>query len=64
VQQVVERVDYIGVVQQGWDTEESDIQVLKESNLDRIRKSTKYWEKMTREPHREIQEKWAKCEKN
>jgi hypothetical protein len=38
--------------------------VLNESNLDRIRKSTEYWEKMAQEPHREIQEKWARCEKN
>jgi hypothetical protein len=37
--------------------------VLKESSLDRIKKSTEYWEKMAREPHQEIQEKWAKCEK-
>jgi hypothetical protein len=38
--------------------------VLNESSLDRIRKLTEYWEKMTQEPHREIQEKWARCEKN
>jgi hypothetical protein len=64
VQQAVERVDYIGAVQQGRDKEEHDIRVLNESSLDRIRKSVEYWEKMAREPHREIQEKWAKCEKN
>jgi hypothetical protein len=38
--------------------------VLNESSLDHIKKSTEYWEKMAREPHREIQEKWARCEKN
>jgi hypothetical protein len=37
--------------------------VLKESSLDRIKKSEEYWERMAQEPHREIQEKWAKCEK-
>jgi hypothetical protein len=51
-QQIMERVDYIGAVQQGRDIEEHDIQVLKESNLDHIRKLTEYWEKMAREPHR------------
>jgi hypothetical protein len=39
-------------------------EVLNESSLDRIKKSVEYWEKMSREPHREIQEKWAKCEKH
>jgi len=63
-QQVVERVNYIGAVQQGRDKEEHDIRVLNESSLDRINKSTEYWEKMSREPHREIQAKWAKCEKH
>jgi hypothetical protein len=61
--QVVERVDYISSIQQGSDTEEHDIQVLKERSLDRIRKSGEYWEKISQEPHHEIQEKWAKCEK-
>jgi hypothetical protein len=47
-QQAMERVDYISAVQQGRDTEEHDIQVLKESSLDRIKKSAEYWEKMAR----------------
>jgi hypothetical protein len=38
--------------------------VLNESCLDRIKRSAEYWEKISREPHREIQEKWAKCEKH
>jgi hypothetical protein len=59
----VERVDYIGAFQQGRDKEEHDIWVLNERSLDRINKSAKYWDKMSREPHRKIQEKWAKCEK-
>jgi hypothetical protein len=58
-QQAMERVDYISVFQQGRDIEEHKIWVLKESSLDRIKKSTEYWEKMARE----MQEKWAKCEK-
>jgi hypothetical protein len=37
--------------------------VLKEISLDRVKKSIEYWEKMAREPHREIQEKWTKCDK-
>jgi hypothetical protein len=48
VQQAVERVDYIGVVQQGRDKEEHDIWLLNESSLDRINKSVEYWEKMSR----------------
>jgi hypothetical protein len=60
----VERVDYINAVQQGRDTEEHDIQVLKESSLDHINKLVEYWAKMALEPHREIQEKWAKWEKS
>jgi len=60
----VERVYYIGAIQQVQDIEEHDIRVLKERSLDRIRKSAEYSEKMAWEPHREIQEKWAKCDKN
>jgi hypothetical protein len=41
-QQVMERVNYIGVVQQGLDKEEHDIRVLNESSHDRIKKSVKY----------------------
>jgi hypothetical protein len=62
--QAMERIDYISAVQQGRDAEEHDIQVLRERNIDRIRKSTEYWVKMAQEPHREIQEKWAECEKS
>jgi hypothetical protein len=40
-QQAMERIDYISVVQKGRDTEEHDIWVLKESSIDRIRKSTR-----------------------
>jgi hypothetical protein len=29
-----------------------------------MRKSTKYWAKMTRDPHQEIQKQWAKCQKH
>jgi hypothetical protein len=50
-QQAMKRVDYIGVVQQGRDKEEHDIQVLNERSLDHINKSAEYWEKMSREPH-------------
>jgi hypothetical protein len=38
--------------------------VLKERSLDRIKKLIKYWAKISQEPHREIQEKWDKCEKH
>jgi hypothetical protein len=37
--------------------------VLKEIILDHIKKLTEYWAKMAWEPHWEISEKWAKCEK-
>jgi hypothetical protein len=63
-QQDVERIEYIGAVQQGRDKEEHDIRVLSESSLDRIKRSVEYWEKMSREPHQEIQGKWAKCERH
>jgi hypothetical protein len=39
------------------------IEVLRESNIDHIRKSIEYWVKMAQEPHREIQEKWVECKK-
>jgi hypothetical protein len=38
--QAVERIDYISTVQKGRDPKEHDIQVLRDSNMDRIRKST------------------------
>jgi hypothetical protein len=63
VQQSMERIDYISAVKKGQDIEENGIRVLRESNIDRIRKSVNYWLKMSQEPHQEIQEKWAKCEK-
>jgi hypothetical protein len=61
--QAVERIDYISVVQKGRDIEEHGIQVLRDSNIDRIRKSVEYWVKMAQEPQREIQEKWVDCER-
>jgi len=42
----MESVNYIVAVQQGRNTEEHNIQVLKESSLDHIRKSIEYWAKM------------------
>jgi hemerythrin len=47
-QQVMERVDYINAVQQGRDIEEHDILVLKESSLDRIKKSVNIGKKWLR----------------
>jgi hypothetical protein len=38
--------------------------VLSENNLERINRSVEYWAKMSREPHREIQGKWDKCERH
>jgi hypothetical protein len=38
--------------------------VLSENSLERIKISAEYWAKMSREPHREIQGKWAKCERH
>jgi hypothetical protein len=52
------------VVQQGRDAEEHDIRVLRDSSIDRIKKSAEYWVRMAQEPHREIQEKWVECENN
>jgi hypothetical protein len=49
--QAVERVDYINVVQKGRYVEEHDIQVLRDNNIDCIRKSVEYWVKIVEEPH-------------
>jgi hypothetical protein len=38
--------------------------VLSESSLDHIKRSAEYRDKMSREPHQEIQEQWDKCEKH
>jgi hypothetical protein len=62
--QEVERIDYISVVQKGRDAEEHDIRVLRDNNIDRIRKVAKYWVKMAQEPQWEIQEKWVDCERS
>jgi hypothetical protein len=62
-QQAMERIEYTSAVKKGRDIEEHDIRVFRESNIDHINKSDKYWEKMVWELHWEIQEKWAKCEK-
>ena len=58
--QYVERIDYINLVQQGRDDEEHEIWVLRESNIDRIRKLVEYWVKMAQETYLEIQERWDK----
>jgi hypothetical protein len=52
--QDVERIDYINIVQRGRDAKEHSIRVLRESNIDRVKKSTEYRVKMAQEPHREI----------
>jgi hypothetical protein len=57
--QDMERIDYIIMIQQGQDAEEHDIQVLRDNNIDRIKKSNKYWVKMAQETHKETQEKWS-----
>jgi hypothetical protein len=48
--QVVERIDYINAVQKGQDVEEHDIRVLRDINIDRIRKLDEYWVKMAQDP--------------
>jgi hypothetical protein len=53
----VERIDYISAVQKGRDIEEHDIRVLRDSSIDRIRKSVEDWVKMAQESQWEIQEK-------
>jgi len=62
-QKVVEIIDYISAVQKVRDAEEHDIQVLWDNNIDRIRKSAKYWVNMAQEPQWEIQKKWDENEK-
>jgi hypothetical protein len=48
--QVVERIDYISVVQKGRDIEERNIHVLRDNNIYQIRKAVEYWVKMEQEP--------------
>jgi hypothetical protein len=48
--QEVERIDYINMIQKGRDAKEHDIQVMRDSSIDRIRKAAKYWVKMAHEP--------------
>jgi hypothetical protein len=62
VQQVVERLEYIEAVQQGRDKEEHGIQTVGKSSLNRMKRSAEYWAKMSRDPHREIQEKWIQMQ--
>jgi hypothetical protein len=50
-------------VQKGRDIEEQGIRVLRDNNIDWIKKVIEYWVKMTQEPQREIQEKWVDCKK-
>jgi hypothetical protein len=40
--QTLERIYYISVVQKGQDVEENDIRVLRDNNINRIRKSVEY----------------------
>jgi hypothetical protein len=61
--QEVEIIDYISVDQKGRDTEEHNIWVLRDSSIDRIRKSVEYWVKMAQEPQWEFQEK-TDCERS
>jgi hypothetical protein len=61
--QAMEKIDYISMVQKGRDIEEHGIQVLRDSNIDYIRKSVEYWVNMAQEPQQEIQEKWSDCER-
>jgi hypothetical protein len=60
--QEVERIDYMNAVPKGRDVKEHDIQVLRNSSIDWIRKANEYWVKMVDETQREIQEIWANCE--
>jgi hypothetical protein len=61
--QVVERIDYINTVQKDRDVEEHGIRVLRDRNISRIRKETRYWVSMAHEPDLEIHMKWAECKK-
>jgi hypothetical protein len=62
--QAVERLEYIEVVHRSQKEENHGIQLVGKSSLDLMNKSVEYWAKMTRDPHREIQEQWAKCHKH
>jgi hypothetical protein len=62
--QVVEMIDYISSVQQGRNTKENGIRVLRNSSIEHIKKSIEYWVKMAQEPHQEIQEKWVDCKRS
>jgi hypothetical protein len=59
---MVERIYYISTVQKGRETKEHSIWVVRDNNIDCIKKSAEYWVKMAQEPHQNIQEKWIDCE--
>jgi hypothetical protein len=61
---VVEILEYIEAVQQGREKKEHGIQTVGKSSLNRMKISIKYWASISRDPHREIQEKWTKCKKH
>jgi hypothetical protein len=63
-QQVVEILEYIEAVQEGRDKEKHGIEMIGKSSLNRMKRSTEYWAKMSQEPHREIQEQWTRCKKH
>jgi hypothetical protein len=62
-QQVVERLKFIEAVQKGQEKEDHEIQLVSKRSLNFLKRSTEYWAKMPRIPHKEIQEQWARCEK-
>ena len=61
---MVERIEYIEAVQRGQEKEEHGIQVVVKSSLNRMKRSVEYWAKMSRDPHKEIQGQWTRCQKH
>jgi hypothetical protein len=60
---VVERIDYISIVQKGRDIEQHGIRVLRDTNISRIKKAVEYWVSMSQKPQWELHKKWYECEK-
>jgi hypothetical protein len=54
-QQEVETLKYIKAIQQVQGKEEHGIQMVGKSSLNRMKRLVEYWDKISRDPHREIQ---------
>jgi len=60
----VERLEFVEAIQKFREKEDHGIWLVSKSSLNHMKRSVEYWAKMSRIPHEEIQEQWAKCQKH